>query len=112
MAEPVRVRRLTDQEGQKLQQIVRRDVGSGARRDRGRYLMLDMPFSAPAGYRPAVGPRHPSVLGTVVALFLLAVGIAGFQQLGAPFWVSPVFNGTALLIAVGLAVRRGSGRAH
>jgi ribose transport system permease protein len=59
-----------------------------------------------------IQPGRFNVLGTVVALFLLAVGIAGFQQLGAPFWVSPVFNGTALLIAVGLAVRRGSGRAH
>jgi len=59
-----------------------------------------------------IQPGRFNVLGTVVALFLLAVGIAGFQQLGAPFWVSPVFNGTALLIAVGLAVRRGSGRVH
>ena len=59
-----------------------------------------------------IQPGRFNVLGTVVALFLLAVGIAGFQQLGAPFWVSPVFNGTALLIAVGLAVRRGSGRSH
>ncbi len=59
-----------------------------------------------------IQPGRFNVLGTVVALFLLAVGIAGFQQLGAPFWVSPVFNGTALLIAVGLAVRRGSGRRH
>ena len=59
-----------------------------------------------------IQPGRFNVLGTVVALFLLAVGIAGFQQLGAPFWVSPVFNGTALLIAVGLAVKRGSGRVH
>ena len=59
-----------------------------------------------------IQPGRFNVLGTVVALFLLAVGIGGFQQLGAPFWVSPVFNGTALLIAVGLAVRRGSGRVH
>ena len=59
-----------------------------------------------------IQPGRFNVLGTVVALFLLAVGISGFQQLGAPFWVSPVFNGTALLIAVGLAVRRGSVRAH
>jgi ribose transport system permease protein len=42
----------------------------------------------------------------VLALLLLAAGIAGLSQLGAPLWVSPVFNGLALIIAVALAVRR------
>lgn len=49
--------------------------------------------------------------GTVVGVFFLAVGISGLQQAGAPFWVSPLFNGLALLIAVSLtslAARRGS----
>lgn len=55
-----------------------------------------------------IQPGRFNVLGTVVALFLLAVGIAGLQQLGAPLWVGPVFNGLALLVAVGLAVTRGS----
>jgi ribose transport system permease protein len=53
-----------------------------------------------------IKPGRFNVLGTVVALFLLAIGIAGLQQLGAPFWVSPVFNGGALLVAVGLAAVR------
>jgi ribose transport system permease protein len=38
--------------------------------------------------------------GTFVGVYFLAIGIAGLQQLGLPFWFSPVFNGTALLVAV------------
>jgi ribose transport system permease protein len=53
-----------------------------------------------------IKPGRFNVLGTVVAIFLLAVGIAGLQQLSAPFWIPPVFNGGALLVAVGLAVWR------
>lgn len=53
-----------------------------------------------------IKPGRFNVLGTIVALFLLAIGIAGLQQLGAPFWVAPVFNGGALLVAVGLAATR------
>jgi ribose transport system permease protein len=53
-----------------------------------------------------IRPGRFNVLGTVVALFLLAVGIAGLNQLGAPFWISPVFNGAALLFAVALARTR------
>ncbi|MCU1580315.1 MAG: putative monosaccharide-transporting ATPase [Rhodoglobus sp.] len=55
-----------------------------------------------------IRPGRFNVLGTIVALFLLAIGIAGLQQLGAPFWVAPVFNGAALLVAVGLAAGRRS----
>jgi ribose transport system permease protein len=55
-----------------------------------------------------IHPGRFNVFGTIVALFLLAIGIAGLQQLGAPFWVSPVFNGAALLVAVGLAASRRS----
>ena len=56
----------------------------------------------------AMKPGRFNVAGTVLALFLLAVGIAGLSQLGAPLWVSPVFNGLALIVAVALAVRRRS----
>jgi ribose transport system permease protein len=40
--------------------------------------------------------------GTFVGVFFLAIGINGLQQLGAPFYASPLFNGSALLIAVSL----------
>lgn len=38
--------------------------------------------------------------GTVVALYLLIVGITGLQVLGAQTWVTNVFYGLALMIAV------------
>jgi ribose transport system permease protein len=53
-----------------------------------------------------IKPGRFNTLGTVVALLLLAVGIDGLQLSGAPYWVGPVFNGTALLLAVGLSVSR------
>jgi ribose transport system permease protein len=44
-----------------------------------------------------------NVWGTIVAVILLSIGIAGIEQLGSSFYVEPLFNGTTLLIAVGLA---------
>ncbi|MCO6009902.1 ABC transporter permease [Actinoallomurus purpureus] len=51
----------------------------------------------------AIRPGRPNALGTVVAVAVLAIGLAGIGQLGADFWVTPLFNGVTLLIAVGLA---------
>jgi ribose transport system permease protein len=45
-----------------------------------------------------VGRFNP--LGTVVALYLLSVGITGLQLLGATTWVTNLFYGAALVIAV------------
>ncbi|HEY5333536.1 MAG TPA: ABC transporter permease [Solirubrobacterales bacterium] len=45
-----------------------------------------------------------NVWGTVTGVFVLAVGVSGLALLGAPFWVGPVFNGCALIIAVSFAV--------
>ncbi|MEU5426110.1 ABC transporter permease [Streptomyces olivoreticuli] len=50
-----------------------------------------------------IRPGRANALGTLVAVTLLAIGLAGIGQLGARFWVTPLFNGTTLLIAVGLA---------
>jgi ribose transport system permease protein len=44
-----------------------------------------------------------NVWGTIVAVILLSIGIAGIEQLGSSFYVEPLFNGTTLLLAVGLA---------
>jgi ribose transport system permease protein len=44
-----------------------------------------------------------NVWGTVVAVYVLAVGIKGLQLVGAPNWINLLFNGLALLIAVGLS---------
>jgi len=44
-----------------------------------------------------------NALGTVVALYLLVVGITGLQLFGADPWVTDVFNGAALVLAVAFA---------
>lgn len=44
-----------------------------------------------------------NVWGTVVAVFVLATGVKGLQLAGAPVWIPELFNGAALLLAVGLA---------
>ena len=44
-----------------------------------------------------------NVWGTVVAVYVLAVGVKGLQLAGAPVWIPDLFNGLALLLAVGLA---------
>ncbi|MCW2917188.1 MAG: transporter permease [Actinomycetia bacterium] len=51
----------------------------------------------------AIKPGRPNAIGTVVAVATLAIGLSGIGQLGAEFWVTPLFNGVTLLIAVGLA---------
>ena len=44
-----------------------------------------------------------NVWGTVVSVYVLAVGVKGLQLAGAPVWIPDLFNGLALLIAVGIA---------
>ncbi|HEY2716853.1 MAG TPA: ABC transporter permease [Solirubrobacterales bacterium] len=44
-----------------------------------------------------------NVWGAVVAVYVLATGIKGLQLAGAPIWIPDLFNGVALLLAVGLA---------
>jgi ribose transport system permease protein len=44
-----------------------------------------------------------NVWGTLVAVYVLATGVKGLQLAGAPIWIPDLFNGTALLLAVGLA---------
>ncbi len=41
--------------------------------------------------------------GTVVAVYLLATGVKGLVLMGADFWVPDLFNGAALITAVGLS---------
>jgi ribose transport system permease protein len=51
--------------------------------------------------------RRPNVWGTLVAYFALAFGVKGLQLAFGPgtFWIQPLFQGMALLIAVALASR-------
>ncbi|HSY16106.1 MAG TPA: ABC transporter permease [Jatrophihabitantaceae bacterium] len=56
--------------------------------------------------------RRANVWGTLLALYALAVGVSGVQLtfFGNDYWITPLFNGVALLIAVALASREMSRR--
>jgi ribose transport system permease protein len=49
-------------------------------------------------------PGRVNVWGTLLAVYLLATGVKGLQLAGAASWVEPLFNGTALLVAVAVAM--------
>jgi ribose transport system permease protein len=51
----------------------------------------------------AVVPGFFNVVGTIIGVLFVAVSVSGLTLSGASAWVSPVFNGAALLIAVGLS---------
>ena len=51
-----------------------------------------------------IRPGRQNVWGTLVAITLLAVTVGGLNQMGAPFFVEPLFNGIMLILAVGLSV--------
>jgi ribose transport system permease protein len=66
------------------------------------------PFLLPAfaaGFLGAttIRPGRYNAWGTVVAVYLIAVGTTGLQLLGAADWVDDVFNGGALVVAVTLS---------
>lgn len=44
-----------------------------------------------------------NIWGAVLATYVLAVGVKGLQLAGAPIWIPDMFDGLALLIAVGMA---------
>lgn len=51
----------------------------------------------------SIRPGRYNAVGTVVAVYLLATGITGLQQLGAAFYINQFFYGVALLVAVALS---------
>ena len=50
-----------------------------------------------------IKPGRVNAWGTLIAVLVLAIGISGIQQMGASFFVEPLFNGLTLIVAVGLA---------
>lgn len=52
-----------------------------------------------------IKPGRVNVLGTLIAIYLLATGVKGLQLAGAPAYTDDLFNGAALIIAVALAAR-------
>ena len=50
-----------------------------------------------------IKPGRFNAFGTLVALYLLVVGVTGLELLGVESWVEQVFNGVALAVAVSFA---------
>jgi ribose transport system permease protein len=53
---------------------------------------------------------RPNVWGTLLAVYTLAFGVKGLQLAFASgvYWITPLFNGVALVVAVALAARSGA----
>lgn len=71
---------------------------------------IGVPYLLPAFSAVFLGatqvfPGRVNVPGTLIAIFLLATGVKGLQLAGAPSYISSLFNGAALIIAVALAAR-------
>ena len=47
-----------------------------------------------------IRPGRFNVIGTVIAVYMLAVAVSGLQQMQAPIWLRECFNGFALVVAV------------
>ncbi|GAB3245979.1 ABC transporter permease [Nocardioides dilutus] len=58
----------------------------------------------------AIRPGFFNVVGTVIGALFVSFSVSGLTLSGADSWVSPVFNGIALLIAVGLSTWLGARR--
>ncbi len=54
-------------------------------------------------------PGRFNVWGTLLAIFVLAIGVMGLQLISSVLWLSAMFNGVALVAAVALSVNRSSG---
>lgn len=53
--------------------------------------------------KTAVRPGQANVMGTVIGVFFVAFTVSGLSIAGAQAWVSPVFNGAALVGAIALS---------
>jgi ribose transport system permease protein len=53
-------------------------------------------------------PGKFNVWGTLLAIYVLAVGVQGLELVSGAVWLSDMFNGVALILAVALSVNRGT----
>jgi ribose transport system permease protein len=51
-------------------------------------------------------PGKFNVWGTLLAIYVLATGVQGLQLVSGASWLSDMFNGCALIIAVALSIKR------
>jgi ribose transport system permease protein len=51
-------------------------------------------------------PGRFNVWGTLLAIYVLATGVQGLQLVSGATWLSDMFNGCALIIAVALSIQR------
>jgi ribose transport system permease protein len=51
-------------------------------------------------------PGRFNVWGTLLAIYVLAIGVQGLQLVSGASWLSEMFNGVALIIAVALSIQR------
>ena len=51
-------------------------------------------------------PGRFNVWGTLLAIYVLATGVQGLQLVSGAAWLSDMFNGVALIIAVALSIQR------
>jgi len=83
--------------------VLAAELGSGSPGVGDQYLLPA--FSAVFLGATQVRPGRVNVLGTLIAIFLLATGVKGLQLAGAPSYISNLFNGAALIVAVALSAR-------
>ena len=79
--------------------VVRIDVGSPT---------IGAPYLLPAFTAAFLGSTQFgrgrfNVWGTVIAVYVLAIGTKGINLVGGPFWLPDAFNGVALALAVGFS---------
>jgi len=55
-------------------------------------------------------PGKFNVWGTLLAIYVLATGVQGLELVSGAAWLSDMFNGVALIIAVAMSVNRGRPR--
>jgi ribose transport system permease protein len=79
--------------------ILELSSGAGANPNTGPNFLLPAYAAAFLGVTVYKLGRY-NVVGTIVAVILLAVGFDGLSLLGVPYWGEPVFDGAVLVLAV------------
>jgi ribose transport system permease protein len=79
-------------------------IGAGPPNVGGNYLLPA--FAAAFLGSTMIRPGRFNVPGLIVALFIVAIGINGLQLYGIPFWITDLYQGTVLIVAVVVARAR------